>query len=180
MFPDDLSRQGADCRGPDCSAEVQCHWGDHAAFKSELQLGRHVLELRSTWLQIPDQRRHQRLVCRLFLFFWIRFFFFQNEVKEKLRLSIWKQSMVFVSRVLLAGSPCTLLEGKDPNASVSARPVIHICRIPLGLAFICLSNKTPSLWDQAKNVTPDLLAAQNNHCLKQGEKPCGALLKISA
>lgn len=37
--------QGADGRGPDRSAQVERHRGDHAALKSELQLGRHVMEL---------------------------------------------------------------------------------------------------------------------------------------
>lgn len=38
--------QGADGRGPDCSAQVKRHRGDHAALESELQLGRYVVELR--------------------------------------------------------------------------------------------------------------------------------------
>lgn len=37
--------QGADGRGPDRSAQVERYRGDYAALKSELQLGRHVMEL---------------------------------------------------------------------------------------------------------------------------------------
>ena len=45
---------------------------------------------------------------------------------------------------------------------------------PVGMAFICLSNKTPSFRDQPKNVTPDLLTAQNNLCLDKERQPCRA------
>lgn len=44
------------------------------------------------------------------------------------------------------------------------------------VVFSYITNKT--LWDQLKNVTPDLFTSQNNPCLDLKQLCCASALKI--